>query len=47
MEDVTTITVQKSTRDRLNNVGKKNQTYDELIKQLVDFYQRYHGVVNA
>lgn len=30
----TTIIVKKSTRDNLKELGRKNQTYDQLINQL-------------
>lgn len=38
MEDITTIQVRKATRDRLLEIGRKKETYDELINRLIDFY---------
>lgn len=48
MEDITTIQLRKATRDRLLEVGRKKETYDELINRLIDFYVaqargRMHG----
>ena len=43
--DITTIQVSKTTRDRLQEVGKMNQTYDELLNQLIEFWLRYGHVV--
>lgn len=34
-EDITTIQVSKETREELKNLGKKGQTYDEIIQKLV------------
>jgi hypothetical protein len=31
----TTILVKKSTRDLLREIGRKNQTYDDLINELI------------
>ena len=31
----TTILVEKSTREKLSHIGKKYQTYDELIQELI------------
>jgi hypothetical protein len=36
---VTSIKIQMSTRDRLVDLGKKNESYDTIINKLVDFYQ--------
>jgi len=32
------INIRKSTKKRLDNIGKKNDTYDRLITFLLDFY---------
>jgi hypothetical protein len=32
----TTICLEDTTRDLLKRIGKKNQTYDNLIKELVE-----------
>lgn len=38
---VTSIKIQMSTRDRLVELGKKNESYDTIINKLVDFYQKH------
>lgn|GEM_PF-1300807 len=35
---VTTIQVRPETRDRLKDLGKKGETYDEIINRLIDFW---------
>jgi len=35
---VTTIQVRPETRDRLKDLGKKGDTYDEIINRLIDFW---------
>jgi len=35
-EDVTTIQVSRETRDQLKELGKKGETYDEIIKKLLE-----------
>lgn len=35
----TTIIIEHTTRDILKRLGRKNQTYDQLIKELVDLKQ--------
>ncbi|MDX1611672.1 MAG: hypothetical protein R3185_04835 [Candidatus Thermoplasmatota archaeon] len=32
----TTISLQPATRDRLKSLGRKGETYDELINRLID-----------
>ena len=38
MGDITTIPLTKATRDRLRTLGKKGETYDELLNRLMDVY---------
>ncbi len=38
MVDITTIQLDKSTRERLLEIGMKKETYDDLINRLIDFY---------
>jgi hypothetical protein len=33
--DLTTIQISKETRDELADMGKKGETYDEIIKKLI------------
>ena len=39
MGDLTTIPLTKATRDRLRGVGRKGETYDQLLNRLMDVYQ--------
>jgi len=34
-EDVTTIQLSKETRDRLKELGRKGETYDEIVRRLL------------
>lgn len=36
MENITTILLTKATRDRLKNIGKKTETYNDIINRLID-----------
>jgi len=38
MQDITTITIRKETREKLKEIGKKGETYDEIIKRLIELY---------
>lgn len=38
MPDLTTIPLSKATRDRLRSLGRKGETYDELLNRLMDAY---------
>lgn len=35
-EELTSIKIKKSTRDVLKSVGKKGETYDDIINRLLD-----------
>jgi hypothetical protein len=37
---VTTIQLEKKTRDRLMDLGKKGESYDQIINKLVDFWKK-------
>lgn len=39
-KDPTTIQVQKDTKLSLDGLGRKGDTYDEIIKRLIIFYER-------
>lgn len=41
MKTITTIQLTKRTRSRLQNFGKKGETYDELINRILDVFQKY------
>lgn len=36
----TTIQVSKETREKLKNIGKKGQTYDEIIENLLEISRK-------
>src|SRR5581483_2661105 len=38
MGEITTVPLTKATRDRLRALGKKGETYDELLNRLMDVY---------
>ncbi len=52
MSSVTTIQIEKDTRDLLKNYGRKSETYDELIKRLLRtakkaaFFQKLDEIVD-
>ena len=39
----TTISIEETTRDRLADVGKKRETYDKIINDLLDLYAKEQG----
>ena len=41
MKDITTIQIKKQTRKKLENFGKKGETYDELINRILDFFEKH------
>jgi len=38
MANITTVKLQKKTRDRLAVIGNKTETYDDIINKLIDSY---------
>ena len=38
MSEVTTVKVTKRTRRKLAELGKKNDTYEDIIQRLIEFY---------
>lgn len=38
MGDLTTIPLTKPTRDRLRSLGKKSESYDQLLNRMMDVY---------
>lgn len=38
----TSIKIQMSTRDRLVELGKKNESYDTIINKLINFYEEHN-----
>ena len=53
MSDLTTIPLTKETRDMLKRIGRKGETYDELIRRLItivekaEFIQRQHRILKS
>lgn len=39
--EFTTIGIRKTTRDRLKEMGKKMEFYDDIIQRLLDFYDEH------
>jgi len=39
--DVTTIKIRKETRDRLAELGSKRETYDQILKHLIEAYEKH------
>lgn len=46
MSNITTIQLKKETRERLIEIGKKKETYDDIINRLIDFYLANRGDKN-
>ena len=40
MDEVTTVKVTKRTREKLAELGKKNETYEDIIERLIEFYEK-------
>jgi len=40
MAEDTTVRVKRETRRRLAEVGSKEETFDEIIQRLIDFYKK-------
>jgi hypothetical protein len=38
MDEVTTVKVTKKTKAKLSELGKKDETYEQIIRKLIDFY---------
>jgi len=36
MNDITTIVIERETRDKLKKIGKKGETYNDIIKRLIE-----------
>jgi hypothetical protein len=39
MVNYTSIRVEKETRDKLDSLGKRRESYNEIIKNLIVFYE--------
>lgn len=38
MDDVTTVKVTKRTKGKLSEFGRKGETYEQIIRRLIEFY---------
>ena len=38
MDELTSIKLRRETRDRLKNLGRKGESYDQIINKLIDIY---------
>ena len=38
-DEWTMIPVRKSTREKLKDIGRKGETYDEIINRLIEFWR--------
>jgi len=43
MANYTSIRVEKEIRDDLDSLGKRRESYNEIIKRLIVFYRENHG----
>jgi len=41
--DLTTIQISKETREMLKSLGKKGETYDDIIRRLIELAKRVKG----
>jgi hypothetical protein len=39
MGEITTVKLSKKTRDRLAELGRKQETYEDIIERLIESYQ--------
>jgi predicted RNA-binding protein YlqC (UPF0109 family) len=39
-EEITTIQISTKTRDELKDIGKKGETYDTIVKNLLQAYKK-------
>jgi len=40
MGEITTVKLSKKTRDRLAELGSKKETYEDIIRRLIEFYKK-------
>jgi predicted DNA-binding protein len=45
MVTYTSIRVEKETRDKLDSLGKRRESYNEIIKKLIIFYEDHQNAV--
>jgi len=47
MAQITTVKVTRKTREKLADLGKKNETYEDIIERLIEFYANSIQVKNS
>lgn len=45
IEELTQINVKKKTKERFDKLGDLSMTQDDVLKALIDFWERYKNVV--
>lgn len=40
MDEITTIRLTKKTKTRLDEIGKKSETHDDIVNKLLDSYEK-------
>ena len=45
-DEMTNIKVTKATKEKFDKLGNLSMTQDDVVNSLVDFWNRYQGVVN-
>jgi len=40
MGQLTTILIKKETRERLKKLGRKDESYDQIVNRLISFYEK-------
>ena len=43
--DITTIQLEKTTKNMLVSIGRKNETYDDIVVKLIKNYQENKGMI--
>ncbi len=43
MSEITTIIIEKEVRDKLKEIGKKGETYNDIIKRLIEKCGKENG----
>ena len=41
MSEITTIKVKKETREQLASIGRKGETYEDIIQRLLKYYKEH------
>ena len=39
----TTVKISRETHERLKRIGRKGDTFDDIIRRLLDFYEKKEG----